>query len=785
MKILDELGKGFTMFASSMFSYFENTHVLNSINIKSFLWEFGDDYGKEQESIGVRLTNGKNLFGVKLESYSNAQMDFLDFVNLKQQYQGEVDAKILHCYVKHDDWQGIYLFTTNERIAIQISEYYRIKRMNGNDILEALLDIYFVNYHYIKDKRIVSAYNNATKEGVVDFEIDVMYNKFKDMVATGSRKILKEYKVYQGYKLFPKEDRNINKVFRMDWKGVIFFMFDLYVKSLQGSITIMKNKCQLNDKYSYNKLKLLEEKVRDNQVDAVVLNCVAYLDNDAILSSLSNELGIDFVENLINHYKVIPKTPLFLRDADFDMFIESKYVADIMTCVHRKPVALKKEGLPIVPDFGGYDINGKYTSYYLGEFTGPHAFIFAKTGTGKSVFLQKLLVDIIDLDIDEEVIRALKGKKFRYLDMGESGRKLSYKIKELTPTKEKKNIIISEETGDTFRYSLLEFNVGGDGFPLKDEVSFSIAFMSLVLQVNNEKEITAGEESLIKRVIDQLYLDRNYTYLTLSELSNRGYKDIVDEILSIKDENNESKYALTDLTKNIEEEGYGYLKVPPLRDLIDDLKKIKNRPETSDNQALDVDSAVKKLETIETQKIYNYYSNNILIECDFFYRDFARLKEENEKLFVQLFWIIFKIYFKMDTINAFDQRKRGERITPKYYFIEEVHNFFRYESFEKMLDVASREARKAGIRLLLVSQNPEDVPRGIFKNIPIRICLTNPEDRSEMRQGLVDAFNPTKESLQVFDQIVRFQAALFDDVGCEGLKQEISEAELELFSTTA
>ena len=774
----------FIDFASGVFKYFEYIDTQKTINVVSYLYRSEAEGADKKNSIGLKLDNGKNLYGVKLETYSNAQVDFDNFDQLKKQFRHSVDAKMMLCYVKNGDFQAIYILTTYERIAIEISNFYRVKRLTGSGVMEALFDIYMVNSSVIYEKRQTSIYKRGLEDGIIDGEIDVMYKNFPYFITTGVRKIIDNYRFYQGWKLFPKEDRNINLVFRLPWNGCIFFMIDLYQKSPLQVIRSNMSRAQFHDKFVYADLKKVEQSIVGNQLDSVVINVSAFLDNASVLTSLSNELGVDFVENLINHQKILTKLPLFVRDSYFDMLLEATQIPDLVTSVHKKPVVESKEGNKIIPDIYGTDINGAFVSYFFSEFTNGHYFIFAKTRTGKSVFLQKMVTQIIGFDIKNMTVSDLYHKKIRYFDVGESGIQTSYALKKCAPLDLRDKIIISEEDGDSFRYSLFDFTKGSDGQPIKGEVAFAISFISLILDVNGEAGLTAGESTLISRVIGELYADGNYTFLMLDELESYGYKNIVIDLYDIKDEAGEQKYNGNTRTNEIDEDGYDFLKVPTLRDVIDSISSMSSKPETTSNVREDIHSCVKKMETLVGLEIYNYYSNNILIECQYFYKDFLRLKQDNEKMFVQLFWIVYKIYFKMDTENSLLERREGKRITPKFYILEEVHGFFKYDRFADMLKTAIREAAKAGIRLGFVSQNIDDIPIGILKNISTKIVLTSPENKQVERGDIEKYITDDPRQMNVYDQTTEYMATIFGENGAFGMHQGIIKEELDVFQTS-
>jgi hypothetical protein len=148
--------------------------------------------------------------------------------------------------------------------------------------------------------------------------------------------------------------------------------------------------------------------------------------------------------------------------------------------------------------------------------------------------------------------------------------------------------------------------------------------------------------------------------------------------------------------------------------------------------------------------------------------------------------MLFKKWYKKDKEEAMKELNKGKLPKTCYYFVEEAHNFFTIPSFRKLLEVASREARKYHIYLIFISQRTEDIPDDIFTSIATRIFFFQPEKKVETRKAIEikiggEEYRMPDEMRNVFDRIEPFQAFILHDKGATGCNLMLTPEELELF----
>ena len=99
--------------------------------------------------------------------------------------------------------------------------------------------------------------------------------------------------------------------------------------------------------------------------------------------------------------------------------------------------------------------------------------------------------------------------------------------------------------------------------------------------------------------------------------------------------------------------------------------------------------------------------------------------------------------------------------------------------FEKV----ALEARKYNVHLCLIVQNAEHIPRGILKNIDTKMILLTQESKLKVIKELEEAISLEDNQREALSNTERYELCIIYKKGVAHLKFEISEEEMEIFST--
>ncbi len=99
------------------------------------------------------------------------------------------------------------------------------------------------------------------------------------------------------------------------------------------------------------------------------------------------------------------------------------------------------------------------------------------------------------------------------------------------------------------------------------------------------------------------------------------------------------------------------------------------------------------------------------------------IKKLGNSVFIPVYLMMFQSLYRRDLENAIKAKNKGENTKEMIYIVEEAHNFFNVSSFRNMFAELSREAARYGIVLVFITQNANDVPIEILKNLGNKILM--------------------------------------------------------------
>lgn len=729
-----------------------NEYISNSGLIVDIV---GDDY--------VRInTPLKELYGIELVGYDNVPNYLSDDIikEIFRDYKKFDDSYLFYCIHKQDKYQKQFLFSHNKNLLNSIAIYYDLKFLSGQEILNAIFDLYLQNTYFEEDKQLK---RNIT----IDFENDLNpgFLNFKKITKQAVYKNLNEVDIFQSYKALEGISKsNISKIFRkIDFDGCIWTFFDFNQKRIENNISSLIN----SSKWSGNKqiFVSLKEQYIAGDVELLIVNSVALFkryDSSAI-GSLGTSLKNAYIPKDIFRSDVLRKTPLKYKDSDFDFLVESNYFRNYIATLHKKN--------NIKPDIYGLDKNNSFVNYsFSDENNTPHMCIIAESGSGKSVSKQKIMAQMINLDFNSGYASELgKSVKVRSYDVGFSDEVFVNLIKGNI------NNNVAHISSD---FSSFAYNVVGIDFSLsREEIEADLVFatdlISVILQSQNAEPLNINESALFKTTIRKIYSEKIYQVYKVRYLKDTN-TNLYNKLIGLGFDDN---FELREL----KDSEFEYLKRPLLGDVAK-YCKIQSSNQQIKKEDRDAYSTLAfKLLSIEQLELFSRFDSIKIENADFLSMDLNNFKESS--LFTPIFLCIFQKTYLKDRDNALKCKRSGIQMPKLFYAIEESRNFFEVSYFETMLKKLAFEARKYNVHLCFIAQLPEHIPAGILKQLSTRIFLLIPLKKGETINEIKRHFNPPQKVIDSLNETEMHELCIWYANGVFNLKFEISEEEMRVFNT--
>lgn len=731
-------------------------NFISHLNLGDTMNYFQKDY--TQNCITTTSDGRNKLYGVCLETTSNITKSF----DVKRTAN---NGSLLLSIVKKDGIAKIYVFSTNNIILLDIADKFNTKLLDPDELISAIYSIFLIDCFKVEDKRVKNFYE---KEEIEAIDYDPLHIIFPQMLKNASANLLRDYKPYQatGYQM--QSEYSVIKLLNAEWEGVIYFMLDFGEDAVKELFTQHERNAKLIDAKYLKQIKELKsvqntEVLRELYEQTAVINTIAFVKDHIQLHNIERQLSIKFEPKYLGMDKILPKTMLRSRDIDFDFLVPREWATQLLSSALQKD-ALALANLnrlhPIV-DFAGRDIQGSFVNYTFKQSINPHSLVFGSTGIGKSVSVLKILAQLIDFDFETKTAHKLsKTRKIRYSNVGYTGGRIFASIEEQA-INENKNLIQKMDSNlENLRFSLFEFE---NTIPSEDEIKQLEAFFDLVLGYEQkDNSLTEMEKSIFAEALKTTCsnYEAHGTTVTVMELdiSQRfgdDYKKIVKEILSEKDENGNLLYKETTKLHELSDK-YKRFKHPTLGDLISNIEKlsvVNTKTEIEKQAAMSLHS---KLNQLKQNKLYANYSNiDLKSNTPLYYAEFDRIKNY-EKEFVTIGWLLITTWFNQDKEEALRCEKNGENRPDSYYFIDEAHNFLKHPKFKDLFDVWSREMRKYGCHLMLISQSATDIDTKVANFFATKFFIFTDRNKGETYSELkyLNGGNELKkDEKEIFDMI--------------------------------
>ncbi|MDA3053322.1 type IV secretory system conjugative DNA transfer family protein [Campylobacter sp. JMF_01 NE2] len=696
------LSKTTDFFFNKLYSFISHINLSDTINY----------FDKSYEGNYITFTSdGRNkIYGVCLETTSNITKEF---VAKSTDKNGNLFLAIL----KKDGIAKIYAFSTSNLLLLDIAEKFDVKLLNPDELISALYSIFLIDTFKIEDKRVINIYENA-QNNVIDN--DPLHIIFPQMIKNATANLLHKYQAYQAVNYDKPPKYSVVNLLNAEWEGVIYFFLDFGGDAVKELMNRYERSAKLIDGRYLKKLKELKaventEALNEIYSETAIINSIVLVKNHIQLHNIETQLRIKYEPRYLNLDRILPKTMLRSRDIDFDFLAPREWATQLISSALQKD-ALELANLggayPIV-DFCGTDIQGNFVNYTFKQSLNPHCLVFGTTGAGKSVSVLKILAQLIDFDFEtKRATKLSETRKIRYSNVGYTGGRIFKAIEEQSKAEGSNLMQKMNSNIGNLRFSLFDFD---DDIPSEDEIKSLLAFLNLLLgfeektNAMSELEQTAFREALVNTCQD--YATNGSTVTVLELKNNRfgdSYLEFVDEILKEKDENGNLLYdEITPLSQLSDK--YKRFKRPTLGDLISQVKILGNAITKTKEEKEAASSLQSKLNQLNQNKLYSYYSNvDLKANTPLYYAEFDRIKEHT-KDFVSIGWLLITTWFKKDKEEALRAQMNGNLRPDSYYIVDEAHNFLKQPKFKDLFDVWSREMRKYGCHLILMTQSTKDI----------------------------------------------------------------------------
>ena len=705
------------------------------------------------------------LYGLLLEGNDNT-LNFLDNTTLEimfRDFKKQDDAYLFYVMHKQGLFQKQYIFSHNKTFLKTIASYYDLNLMSGEDIANALLDLYLQNSYSVSNKKLVPSIS-------VDFTSDddtaePSYMAFKKLARQSVYNELKSVDLFQSYKILEGVSASdIQALFKSNFEGAIWMYIDVSQKRIENYISklITISKWTGTKKHFMD----LKQTYSIGEGQYALVNSVAMLKNydTEIVGSLGNYTKSAFIQKELFRRNTLQKTPLKYRDTEFDYMVDGEYLQRFITTVHKKGAKN--------PDIFGLDKNKAFVNYSFSEENdNPHSVIIAKSGSGKSFSKQKIMAQMIELDFITAEAKNLgnNGVKIRSYDVGFSDEVFVNFVK----SNPKNKVAHINSTFASFSYNIVNINMGASIDEIKADMQFASDLMSVILESQNSQPLNISEAALFKSTLNFIYEEKTFQRYRIRHIE-QTHPEITEELLSLG-------YEKNTFLLDVQEDKFDFLRRPLLGDITKHARVQSSNQQLKEDERHYYASLAQKCSDIEKLEIFSRFDKVDVADADFLSMDLNNFKESS--LFTPIFLSIFQKTYLRDREFALYCKRTHKKAPKLYYPIEESKNFFRIPYFGVMLEKLALEARKYNVHLCFIAQNAEHIPEGILKNIDTRIFLLRPDKKIEVIGEVEKYLHPPKKVVDSLANTDKYELCIWYSSGVFNLKFQIAPEEFEVFNT--
>lgn len=709
------------------------------------------------------------IYGVQIETDDTTPRIFSYLPMIIEGYGYEDDARLTIFYSKSkmtiddtfDDFvtkQSVYIFTPLRGIAEEIANFYQKDKMTVTEIQNAFLDIGLFN-EYTNNNQTFEVNSDLPKRELIN--ADTMAFKFKTYFAEGVYKALgktmlnpcSKYEVYQGIGIntrLPEGKPDLIGAMGGDWLGYlsITMMFGQdYVKKEVKEWYKQSKTFDIDQNIKNGYKQFTEEVLEADTSKYMISNIVAVTNNGRAMRVLSDKLNVKFVKKNLFVKDIVYKTPMLQIDGSMSFLAYTADMTKFIQSIHKKhkikpEKSVREEG----KNMYGADIAGNYTTYSFHETGGsPHWSIIAPTRSGKTFFLLKFIQQSIGAEIvrnpevhsdKKSIVRnctKLGDVQIVMFDIGSSAIKWIQALKDYAP----KQVSFYEEDLENLRFGLTDYRWNEKLQKANEEdIMFAFATMSLLLHLNGEEELIASEKAEIKDAYERIMIEGKFEGKSIRQLREiGGYDVIIEQLKDVYDAGEyekEFEFLKTTEFRDVPV-AIAFVQKPLIKDIITEMNMKRNNTAVTEKEKETCAGAIQKLEIINANPIFAYYSKENIAVTDYFYMELEKIKALGDKVFIPIFMLIFQKLYRRDVENALRLKAQGKTPPKMIYSIEEAHNFTRLPMLKEVLDIILRESARYNISLGFISQKGSDYTSDMLYNIGSRIVMPS-EDTG--KQGL-------------------------------------------------
>lgn len=722
----------------------------------------------KEDSIILNTMN-KELFGIELTGTSSVER-YINNANIQSIYDSATNEKtgvIYQVIVKNDKYQKMYIFSYYREVVKVIADILNIQLLKGVALADALIDINLNNDYFIADRKINKIINIDHTKAIDDNpKEDVINSILRVSVADN----IKKAQVYRAYAVKDTSMRKIDyvKLFKIPFKGVVWCNFDFCKTRRNGFAQAFHDARKMwGQKAGFENFKDIFDRNPSNPI--LTSSTALLIDSDGSdIIQIGEILGYSYSNFQHSRLSPICIMPLQRIDTHFVLPITLDFLNHRIALTHKEQTQKA--------DIYGVDLKGSFINFsFANENNAPHSVILAETGSGKSFAKQKMLAQMLDLDVKTGFCEKLGLGSHQYairnLDIGGSDLP-TYNLIKSNP---KNNVERISEDFESFAFNIVNFEINPETEkPFEEDIMFAIDLISMYLEATGVQPLTANETKVFKDIAFRIYAGdleiENYRLNDLRLYNKETYIKLKESL----------GYAEATLLVDIKEAEFDFLKKPKLLDFQ------KHASILAKNQQLEISereayfSLEGKLSGLK-DSVFNKFDNFSVGEIAYIYADFNTIKEST--LFVPLFFAIFWKIFIKDRKRSISFKAKGKASPKLIYAIEEASNYFRFKTFVTMFAKLALETRKYNVHLMFILQNLEDVPASIMNNLPTRIFLTTPERKQDLIFKIKSTLNPTDEFIRAIEVCEQYVMIIQYSKGVFNLRLEYTPEEVALFSS--
>lgn len=726
----------------------------------------------QDDSITFANIGGKRLYALRITVRDNVPQP-IDIERLREGFQHENDASFGYYYVKNREYQAVFVLSFNEHIISEIAHDFDTVKMSGKEIAGMLFD-------FVLGNDVVTDPIEYTQHQILDFEeeseetlLDPLYYSYNEMLRQEIYELQDDYEFYQVIKAKQRKKFADFGVFNRYDANFVFGLFvDVAKNSIERHIKNHHNYARLFDQEAREGITRFMEAQEGYDLPMALINGYVITNDPKAANAFAEAFGLSVESHRLFVQSIVEKTIVAQRDISYNLLVQTERVKQMACGFIRKRIdkqELAELESPI--DLHGVDIFGAATNFRFRSNNSPHALIVGPTGSGKSVFTQEIYAQTERLEPSTGRCAYFDRFYWRYFDVGRSAFPVMSNVKNTYG----EAVGVFEPNIEDIRVALFDLRRGKNGMWDKEDVLQALSLADMTLLSNNSEGLTLQERRQIQNMLDAVAKRDMPHDFTIRKCADMGYDEAKKLIASGVDPFDE-----------ICRHGIETFDIPLLGDVIALLRKQSNSPTAPEDIKLICASAATKLAAIESLEVFSYFNKVRFDMRRVFYSEFGNIKNE-QTLFVPLFWAMIRRMSRIDIDDAIALRSAGKVLPNRYYGIEESHNFLSVPSFAELFDKSVREWRKYRIHLFFITQNLEDIPAKMIKNIATKILLV-PKDRNDQEAMLKSLTNHADvadpDSVRyIFSRMRPRQALIVSHQGMFGLDLKVSKEKLELYAT--